>query len=325
MDGLIAPFDFKAFVLQPWQDDPAGYGWIVLMAFLVTLSCGLIGNYLVLRRMSLVGDAISHSVLPGIAVAFLVSHSRDPWIMSIGAIAAGVLTTFLIENIHGRSRIKQDAAIGITFTTMFAIGVIIITVFAGKVDLDQECVLYGEITFIPFFDYVSLFGRAIAPQPVFVMALVTLITAGLIMLFYKVLLVSSFDSGLAGSLGFNQRMVHYGMMCVLSVVVVSAFESVGAILVIAMLILPGVTAYLITYRFPLMLVLTVVHALLSAFIGLHLGIWLECSIAGSMVVAGSLLFVLAWIFSPSQGLLRRFLYRSRSREDTEAQAEGSPA
>jgi manganese/zinc/iron transport system permease protein len=108
-------------------------------------------------------------------------------------------------------------------------------------------------------------------------------------------------------------------------VVVSAFESVGAILVIAMLILPGVTAYLITYRFPLMLVLTVVHALLSAFIGLHLGIWLECSIAGSMVVAGSLLFVLAWIFSPSQGLLRRFLYRSRSREDTEAQADGSPA
>ena len=100
MEGLIAPFDFKAFVLQPWQDDPAGYGWIVLMAFLVTLSCGLIGNYLVLRRMSLVGDAISHSVLPGIAVAFLVSHSRDPWIMSIGAIAAGVLTTFLIENIH---------------------------------------------------------------------------------------------------------------------------------------------------------------------------------------------------------------------------------
>ena len=148
------------------------------MAFLVTLSCGLIGYYLVLRRMSLVGDAISHSVLPGIAVAFLVSHSRDPWIMSIGAIAAGVLTTFLIENIHGRSRIKQDAAIGITFTTLFAIGVIIITVFAGKVDLDQECVLYGEITFIPFFDYVSLFGRAIAPQPVFVMALVTLITAG---------------------------------------------------------------------------------------------------------------------------------------------------
>lgn len=322
MKGSIASLDLSAFLLQPWQDDPAGYGWIVLMAFLVTLSCGLIGNYLVLRRMSLVGDAISHSVLPGIAVAFLVSHSRDPWIMSIGAIAAGVLTTFLIENIHGRSRIKQDAAIGITFTTLFAIGVIIITVFAGKVDLDQECVLYGEITFIPFFDYVSLFGRPIAPQPVFVMALVTLITAGLIMLFYKVLLVSSFDSGLAGSLGFNQRMVHYGMMCVLSVVVVSAFESVGAILVIAMLILPGVTAYLITYRFPIMLVLTVVHALLSAFIGLHLGIWLECSMAGSIVVAGSLLFVLAWIFSPSQGLLRRFLYRFRSRENAETQAGG---
>ncbi|MFT5124609.1 MAG: manganese/zinc/iron transport system permease protein [Kiritimatiellia bacterium] len=313
----IAPFSFQTFVVQPWQDDPGGYMWILLMGFLVSLACGLIGNYLVLRRMSLVGDAISHSVLPGIAVAFLISQSRDPWIMSLGAIIAGILTTFLIENIHGRSRIKQDAAIGITFTTLFAIGVILITLFAGKVDLDQECVLYGEISFVPFFNYVSLFGHEIAPQPVFVMGVVTLITAGLIVLFYKVLLVSCFDSGLAGSLGFNQRVVHYGMMSLLSVVVVSAFESVGAILVIAMLILPGVTAYLLTYRFPVMLALTVLHAGLSAFIGLHLGIWLECSMAGAMVVAGAMLFTLAWIFSPSQGLLRRVMHRSDPLEPPE--------
>ena len=305
MENFIPAFDAYQVFVEPWQRDPQGYAWITLMAILVTTSCGLLGGYLILRRMSLVGDAISHSILPGIAVAFLVSNSRDPWVMSIGAVAAGLITTWVIENIHHRTRVKQDAAIGITFSTLFAIGVILITIYAGKIDLDQECVLYGEIAWVPEFPMVVIAGVEIAPQPVFTMGVVTLITVVLILLFYKVLLVTSFDAGLAGSLGYNPRAVHYLLMSVLAVVVVSAFESVGAILVIAMLILPGATAYLLTTRFPLMLTYSVVHAVVSSFLGLHLGIWLDCSMAGAMVVAGMLLFLIAWVFNPAQGLIWR--------------------
>lgn len=291
--------------IEPWRELPAFYGWIVLMGFLVTLSCGIIGNFLVLRKMSLVGDAISHSVLPGIVLAFLFLGTRDSWAMLVGAMAAGVATTLLIEVIHTRSRIKQDAAIGITFSTLFAIGIILVSLYASRVDLDQDCVLYGEVSLVGNFPMTKVFGVPIAPQPIFVMGLVTMATLVLIGLFYKQLLVSSFDAGLARSLGINPKFVHYALMALLSVIVVSAFESVGAILVVAMLILPASTAYLLTDRLPVMLTLTVFHAALSSFFGLHLGIALNCSVAGAMVVVGFFLFCLAWAAGGIRKLLAR--------------------
>jgi manganese/zinc/iron transport system permease protein len=309
VSDFIAPFDPRTVFIAPWTENLPMFGWIALMGFLVTLACGLIGNFLILRRMSLVGDAISHSVLPGIAIAFLIAKSRHSLAMFIGALAAGVTTTMLIEMIHRRSRVKQDAAIGIVFSTLFAIGVILISAFASQIDLDADCVLYGEISFVAIEPRVVLAGLEIAPESVFVMALVTFGVAGLTLLFYKELLVSSFDSGLAASLGINPAMMHYSLMCALSVVVVSAFQSVGAILVIAMLILPGATAYLLAHRLPAMLGLSVLHSALSALLGMHLAIWLDCAMAGAMVVAGAGLFVLAWIFSPSQGLIHRVIKR----------------
>ena len=295
--NLIPPFEFHRVLVEPWTANFASYGWIALMGFLVATACGLVGNYLILRRMALVGDAISHSVLPGLAIAFLVANNRSSLAMFLGALGAGIVTTLLIELIHKKSRVKQDAAIGITFSSLFAIGVILISLFASKVDLDQECVLYGEISNIPL----------LGPTPVVRMACVTALTVMLIIVFYKELLVSSFDPGLAYSLGINAAVVHYGLMCMLSVVVVSAFESVGAILVIAMLILPGATASLLSQQLPRILWLTVFHAALSSVLGIHLGVWLNCSIAGAMVVMGSALFGLAWVFSPQQGLLWRTL------------------
>ncbi|CAN5439176.1 manganese ABC transporter permease MntD [soil metagenome] len=283
--------------IAPWSEFPAFYGWIVLMGFLVTLSCGIVGNFLVLRRMALVGDAISHGVLPGIVLAFLFLGTRDSWAMVIGAMVAGVATTLLIEVIHTHSRVKQDAAIGITFSTLFAIGVILVSLYASKVDLDQDCVLYGEVSQVASYPPAVVFGVAVAPQPIFVMGLVTVITVVLVGLFYKQLLVSSFDAGLARSLGINPRVVHYALMALVSVIVVSAFESVGAILVVAMLILPAATAYLVTDRLPVMLALTAAHAALSSFFGLHLGIALDSSLAGAMVVVGFVLFCAAWAAS----------------------------
>jgi manganese/zinc/iron transport system permease protein len=321
MNELIPAFDFHRVFVAPWTQNADTTVWIFLMGFLVAAACGLVGNYLILRRMALIGDAISHSVLPGIAIAFLIAHSRSSTAMFLGALAAGIVTTVIIEAIHKRSRVKQDAAIGIAFTSLFAVGVILISLYAAKVDLDQECVLYGEIGFVtPLTQPVVTIGDTmIGPVPVVRMAVVALVTVLLIVTFYKELLVSSFDPALAFSLGINATVVHYALMCWLSVVVVSAFEAVGAILVIAMLILPGATAALLSHRLPVILVLTVVHAALSAALGVHLGTWLNCSLAGAMVVMGGVLFTFAWVFGP-QGLLWRAFRRDSAIEPPEADA-----
>ncbi|HVK59604.1 MAG TPA: metal ABC transporter permease [Candidatus Kapabacteria bacterium] len=323
MLDLIPPFNFQDVVLAPWQggfsaEQPASpmAFWQVLMGFMVASACGLVGNYLMLRRMALVGDAISHSVLPGIAIAFLFSGSRGSIAMFSGALLAGIVTTVIIEAIHRNSRIKQDAAIGIAFTTLFAIGVILISVFAGQVDLDQECVLYGEIGTVPLEESAIIGGHALGPLALVRMGIVLAGTVLLIGVFYKELLVSSFDPSLASSMGFNSTAIHYGLMSWLSVVVVSAFESVGAILVIAMLILPGATARLLSNRLGIIMFLTVVNCVLASLFGVHLAFWLNCSMAAAIVVCAAGLFCIAWIFSPSQGLIRRGFHRFFTSKET---------
>ena len=341
MTDFIPAFEWQRVMVEPWTENLTTTFWIVLMGFLVTAACGMIGNYLILRRMALVGDAISHSVLPGLAIAFLLMHSLKTVPMFIGALVAGILTTVLIELIHKKSRVKQDSAIGITFSTLFAIGVILISFGQMEaVHLDAECVLYGEIALVPLDLVQTQLGPGalsvvekipglnsemflngnlltIAPPSVIRMAVVTGITLLLILVFYKELLGTSFDSGLSSSLGINSTVVHYTLMGMLSVIIVCAFEAVGAILVIAMLILPGATASLLVHRLPPMFGITVIHAALSAGGGIHLATWLNCSPAGAMVVAGSVLFALAWMFSPSQGLLRRWLGRELDELDEE--------
>ena len=342
MNDFIPAFEWQRVMVEPWVENLPTTFWIVLMGFLITATCGLIGNYLILRRMALVGDAISHSVLPGLAIAFLLAHSLSTLPMFLGALGAGIVTTVMIELIHKKTRVKQDSAIGITFSTLFAIGVILISF--GQTDavhLDAECVLYGEIGFVPLVLVQTELGPGalsvvekipglnsemflegnlltIAPPSVIRMAIVTGMTLLLILVFYKELLVTSFDSGLSSSLGINSTVVHYALMGMLSVIIVSAFEAVGAILVIAMLILPGATASLLAYRLPPMFGITVIHAALSALGGIHLATWLKCSEAGAMVVAGSVLFALAWVFSPSQGLLLRWFGRKLEELDAEA-------
>ena len=309
MTDLIAPFDLGTVVTEPWSD---AYWqttfWIVLQAGLVGISCALVGNFLILRRLALVGDAISHSVLPGIVVAFLIGHGDGPLVM-FGAMVAGMATTLGIEWIYKNSRIKQDAAIGIVFTTLFAIGVILVSLVAHDVHIDAECILYGKL------EQAAIFSgdRLISPQviPASVVALVSLV---LVVLFYKQLLVSAFDATLAGSLGIPANWVHYGLMAWLSVVVVSAFQAVGSIMVVAMLIVPGATAMLLSMRLPRVMLLSVLHALLSALVGYHLALWLNCNASAAIVVTGMGLFCLAWLFSPSQGVVSQLLVRKLLRE-----------
>ena len=310
MNEIIPPFHWHQFLTEPWS------AWyldttmrVIAMAFCVSASCGLVGVYLILRRLALVGDAISHSVLPGIVLAALVAHTLTGPAIIIGAIVAGFVTTVLIESIDHHSRVKTDAAIGIVFSALFALGVVMVTMFAGDLHIDADCVLFGNLA-------------EVATQPGMPPALiqagsVLLATILLIGFFFKDLLVSAFDPTLARSLGIRARWIHYGLMAWLSVTVVSAFEAVGSIIVVAMLIIPGATALLLTDRLWKALVLTVIHAAASTVIGYHVGLWLDSNLPAAMVVAGLGLFVIAWLFSPSQGLLPRAIGRQRLRDRLE--------
>jgi manganese/zinc/iron transport system permease protein len=320
MNTLIPEFHWYSVLVEPWTSAFPSTIAVVLMGFFAATACGLLGVFLILRRMALVGDAMSHSVLPGLVGGFLLAGTRSTWVMFAGALVAAMVTTVIIEFIHEKSRVKQDAAIGITFSTLFAVGVILITLFADKVDLDQDCVLYGDMTHVGIAERVSLAGLALAPPAVIRMGVVAGLTALGIGLFYRALLVSSFDPGLSVSLGIKTRRVHHALMIGLSIVVVSAFEAAGAILVIAMLIVPGATLLLLTHSLPRVLWGTVIHAALSTLLGFHLAMWLECSVAAAMVVASGGLFLLAWLASPTSGLITRWAQR---RANTRAGSEGA--
>jgi manganese/zinc/iron transport system permease protein len=304
---LIPPFDWRQIVVDPWTENFEMSFWIVLMGIFVTAGCGLVGNYLLLRRMALVGDAISHSILFGLVAVFLVFRNASTPVMFLGAVLTGLLTVVIIEFIHRQSRVKPDAAICIAFTVLFALGVVMLGAaeIGGPVHIDAECVLYGEIAFVPLEPPVVVAGIPLGPGPVIRMGMVFAGIVAAIALFYKELLVTAFDPGLAKSLGMKTGLWHYGLMAVLSVAVVSAFEAVGAILAVAMLIIPPMTAAQLSSHLPARLVLTVVHGILSALLGYHLSVWLRCSTAGAIVVAASLLFVAAWIATTISGRLSR--------------------
>lgn len=312
-ERFIPEFDWQTVFVQPWTEFGANSLWITLMGFLVSCCCGLVGCFVILRRMALVGDAISHSLLPGITLAFLITQSRATLPMMIGAMAAGILTVALIEAIRYSSRIKPDAAIGIVFSSLFAVGVILISLFADKVDLDAECVLYGELGFVALQEVATLGGVEIGPEPVVRMAIITLVAIGLILASYKEMLVTSFDAGLAASLGINPNRYQYGLTLFLSIVIVSSFESVGVVLVIAMIIFPGATALMLTDRLSTALRLSALFSALYAFLGFHLATWLAASIAGSMTVIAGLLFGFVWFFAPRRGIAWKLAKRESAR------------
>lgn len=279
--------------------------WIILTASLVSICSALLGCFLILRRMALVGDAISHAVLPGIVIAFLLSGSRDSFTMVLGAGILGVFTTFLIEFFHKKARLQTDAAIGVTFTWLFAIGVVLISLFAGKVDLDQDCVLYGEIAYTPLDMIILENGFVLAPKAVVVMSIVLVSILLVLLFFFKELLLTSFDPGYAASLGFSTAFWHYLLMALVSTTTVASFESVGAILVVALLIVPAATAYLLTDSFIRMLVYACLAGVLSSVLGYYLAVWMDGSIAAAIATVSGVLFGVAFVYSPTHGLLRR--------------------
>jgi manganese/zinc/iron transport system permease protein len=279
--------------------------WIILTGALVATSCGLLGVFLVLRKMAMIGDAISHAVLPGIVIAYLLAESRAVLPMLIGAAGIGVLTTFIIEFLYQKARLQVDASIGITFTWLFAIGIILISVFAGQVDLDQDCVLYGEIAYVPLDLWITEEGQIMGPRPVWVLSGVLLLVLLLVTVGYRGLKITTFNPEYAAAIGVSTVFWHYLLMSAVSITTVVSFESVGAILVVAFLIVPPATAYLLTERLNVMLALTVVLGILTSVGGYFLAVWLDGSVAGAMAVISGCLLFLAVLFSPTAGVLTR--------------------
>ncbi len=286
---------------------------IIAVGACVGVSCALVGSFLVLRKLALIGDAISHAVLPGIALAFLLTGSRNPLPMVIGAGALGVITVSLVELAHRTRLLKQDASIGVVFPALFSIGVILISRYATRVDLDLDCVLHGEIAYTPL-DTLTFGGANLGPRALWLNGAILLANVVLVALFYKELKVATFDAGLAATLGFSPLLLHYGLMTAVSVTVVGAFESVGAILVVAMLIVPPATAHLLTERLHTMLALACGLGVFSAVLGYLLARVLDTSIAGSMAAVSGLLFALALLLAPNHGVGARLLRTRRLRD-----------
>lgn len=276
---------------------------IILAGSLVAISCGLLGCFLILRKMAMVGDAISHAVLPGIVVAFLFTGSRDSITMLIGAGIIGILTTFLIEFFHKKGKLQTDASIGVTFTWLFAIGVILISVFAGKVDLDQDCVLYGEIAYVPIDLWITKSGTILGPRVLYIAGSVLIILLIFISLGYKELFLTTFDPSYAMAIGISTTLWHYLLMGAVSITTVASFESVGAILVVALLIAPPATAYLLTENLKKMMIITSVLGVVISTGGYYLAASLDGSIAGAMASISGLVFALAFLFAPKEGII----------------------
>ena len=277
--------------------------WIILTGSIVAISCGLLGCFLILRKMAMVGDAISHAVLPGIVISFLLSGSRDTMTMFIGAGIIGILTTFLIEFFHKKGKLQSDASIGVTFTWLFAIGVILISVFAGQVDLDQDCVLYGEIAYVPINLWFIGDDINMGPQAVYISGAILVLNILFISLFYKELFLTTFDPAFALAIGISTSLWHYVLMGIVSLTTIASFESVGAILVVAFLVAPPATAYLLTHDFKKMIFLTIFLGIAISTGGYYIAAWLDGSIAGAMAMVAGVLFLLAFLFSPLHGIL----------------------
>jgi manganese/zinc/iron transport system permease protein len=279
--------------------------WILLTASLVGISCGIVGVFLILRKMAMMADAISHTVLLGIVTAYLLTQSLSGIHMLIGAALAGVLTTFLVQWLHSLG-VQQDASIGVVFTTLFALGVVLIATKVGNAHLDVQHALMGEIAFIPW-NTMSLPIVGEIPIATFILILVLFVVVVVIGAFYKEWKITTFDPALAASLGIPVLAMHYLFMTLVSITTVAAFDAVGAIMVVAMLIAPAASAYLWTDRLIKMMILSAGFGVLSAVIGYYFALWIDTTISGSMALTTGVIFFISFIFSPRHGLLSNWL------------------
>ena len=285
---------------------------IQLIAVVVAVACALPGTFLVLRRLALVSDAISHSILLGIVIGFLITENVNSPLLLVGAALVGLATVVLVQLLERTGLVREDAAIGLVFPALFSIGVILIARYADGVHLDVDAVLLGELAFAPF-TRLEIGGVDLGPKTLYVMGVVLLLNVVLIAVFWKELKLSTFDPALAVALGFTPALVQYGLMSMVSLTAVGAFDAVGSILVVALMIAPPAAAYLLTDNLPRLLGLAAAIGAASALAGYWLAYALDASIAGAMASMTGVAFVLAWLLAPDRGLVAAARRRARQR------------
>lgn len=284
---------------------------LIITACLVAIPCALLGTYLVLRKTVMIGDAISHAVLPGIAIAYLVTLSFDSWFMILGASIMGFFTTFLVEFLSKNGRLQADAAIGVTFTGLFALGVILISVYLSDTDLDQDCVLYGDISDIPNL----MEGNNKIPPTVYKLSILNISTLLFVIVFYKQLFITTFDPQFASSTGISANKWHYILMGMVSITTVTAFDAVGAILVVGFLVLPAATAYLLTEKLNKMLWLSVGFGVSGSILGcLFAEYVLDTSTAAAIILMIGIQFALVFVLSPTQGIFKHVFKKAKTKK-----------
>tara|TARA_B100001146_G_scaffold221995_1_gene233538 strand:- start:29039 stop:30199 length:1161 start_codon:yes stop_codon:yes gene_type:complete len=287
---------------------------IQLIAAVVAMACAIPGVFLVLRKMALISDAISHSILPGLVLGFFITHDLNSPILILLAAITGVITVILVEAIQRTGLVKEDTAIGLVFPALFSIGVIMIAKNANDVHLDVDAVLLGELAFAPF-DRFLLNGLDLGPKSLWIMGTILFITIFLVIMFFKELKISTFDAGLSASLGISPLLMHYGLMSVSSVTVVGAFDAVGAILVVALMIAPAAAAYLLTSDLKKMLLLSIGFGVCSALLGYWVAHWLDASISGSMTTVLGLVFLFVYLFAPRKGWIAVWYRQKQQRTE----------
>lgn len=267
-------------------EDLMVYGFLqkaLITSLMVGIISGIIGSFIVLRGMSLMGDAISHAVLPGVAISYMLGI---PYFY--GAVVAGVLAAIGMGAISQNSRIKTDASIGIVFSAALALGIILVQRAQSATDLTK--ILFGNVLHVQTADMLLTAG-------------ISVLIIAVVVLFYKELLVSTFDETMAEVYGLNTRLIHYGLMVLLTLVSVASLQTVGVILVVSMLITPASTAYLLTDRLSTMISLSSGFGALSSIIGIYFSYIYDLPSGPVIAIAAAVFFVLVLIFSPKQGLI----------------------
>ncbi|WP_068672893.1 metal ABC transporter permease [Oceanobacillus sp. Castelsardo] len=276
--------------------DLMNYGFLqkaLFTSIMVGILCGVIGCFIILRGMALMGDAISHAVLPGVAISFMLGINYF-----YGAVVMGLLTAIGIGYISQNSRVKSDSSIGIVFSAFFALGVLLITKASTAIDLTQ--ILFGNVL-------------SVRTSDMWLTLIIGAIVLLIVILFYKEFLITTFDPTMAQAYGLPVRFIHYVIMILLTLVTVASLQTVGVILVVAMLITPASTAYLLTNRLSTMIFLSAFFGALSAVIGLYFSSEYNLSSGAVIVLATTSIFILAFIFSPKQGILWRMIREKKNK------------
>lgn len=277
--------------------------WTIAVVAVSGVTCALLGCFLLLRRLSLLGDAIGHGILPGIAVAVLFTGRITSLALMIGAVVFGLLTAFLAQTLHSLGKVTEDASLGVVFTSLFALGVLLLTGFLPGVDVDPNCIFFGIVEGVPV-DTFAFLGLDI-PRVFPTMFLGLLLTLGCLLLLWKEFKLAAFDPGFAQASGFPPLILHYLLIGLVAAGIVTAFEAVGSILVLAMLVVPAATAHLLTDRLPWMLVLASLAAVTASAFGYLLASRhvFACNVAGMVAVVAGVQLGLAVLFAPKHGLI----------------------